>query len=75
MPGSDEDAQHQAYDDAHVNIALPGDHHGTGNRTDEADDRAYRQVDVAAGHDTEQHTDRHDDDVAVLGDDVGEVLG
>ena len=42
------------------------------DRADEADDRADRQVDVAADDD-QQHAQRHDDDVGVLHDQVGDV--
>ena len=47
-------------------------HHHRRHRADEAGDRADRQVDVAR-HDDQQHAQRHDDDVAVLQDQVGHV--
>ena len=50
------------------------DHQRPRHGADEADDRADRQVDVAAD-DHQQHPQRHDDDVGVLRDDVGDVDG
>ncbi len=51
---------------------VPLHDHDGGKRADEAHHRADRQVDMA-GDDDEQHAERHDDDVAVLQEQVGDV--
>ena len=48
------------------------DHEHRRRPADEADDRPDRQVDVE-GDDDQQHAEGHDDHVAVLQDQVGQV--
>jgi hypothetical protein len=65
---ADNDACDHRDSDRHLPVH---DHHGR-QRPNEAHHRAHRQVDIA-GDDDDQHAQRHDDDVAVLQQQVGEV--
>ena len=72
LRGADQAAHDQAGDGGRDGIDPPPHHHHGREPADEADDRADRQVDMP-GHDDQQHAERHDDDVAVLQHQVGEV--
>ncbi|MPL90050.1 hypothetical protein SDC9_36095 [bioreactor metagenome] len=69
---ADHHAEHQRdHDrDRHRQVVFDDQHCREG--TDEAHHRAHRQVDVARDDD-DQHPERHDDDVAVLQEQVGDV--
>ena len=69
---ADAAADHQADDDDDRIGPLLVDHQRAGDRADEADRRADRQIDVAADDD-QQHAQRHDDDVGVLHHQIGDV--
>ena len=47
-------------------------HHDRRAAADESDDGADRKIDIAPD-DHQQHAERHDDDVAVLQDEVGDI--
>ncbi len=47
-------------------------HHDRRAAADESNDGADRKIDIAAD-DHQQHAERHDDDVAVLQDEVGHI--
>jgi hypothetical protein len=74
LGSTDQAADNQAGDGGRHRIEAPPHHHHGGQTTDEADDGAHREVDVP-GYDDEQHAERHDDDIAVLQHEVGEVQG
>ena len=69
---ADRRAHQQAGDEGQGIVDVIADHQHRGDRADEARDRADREVDMA-GDDHQQHAERHDDDVAVLQDEIGEV--
>ena len=69
---ADGPAQHQAQKAGEQEVHVVLDHQHRRHRADEAAHRTHRQVDVA-GHDHQQHAQRHDDDVAVLQDQIGQV--
>ncbi len=74
--GADRAADDQADDRHDQRIAeeseRPDDHHHGGQRADEAGDRADAEIDMAR-HDDQQHAQRHDDDEAVLLDQIAQV--
>ncbi len=51
---------------------MVADHQHGGDCADEARDRADREVDMA-GDDHQEHAERHDDDIAVLQHQIGEI--
>ena len=69
---ADRRADQQACDEGQRIVDLVADHQHRGDRADEAGDRADREVDMS-GDDHQQHAERHDDDVAVLQHEIGQI--
>ena len=72
LRGADERAHRQADERGRHVVPAPAHHQHGRQRTDESADRTHRQVDMS-GDDHQQHAQRHDDDVAVLQHQVGQV--
>ena len=69
---ADDSPDDQAHQRGRDEVPFVLHHQDGGERADEARHRPDRQVDVP-GHDHQQHAQRHDDDVAVLQDQVRQV--
>ena len=71
---TDQQADSQHDDHCNPHIDLVGHQHAA-DRGCKADHRADRQVDVAAGQDTQQHTGCQHEHISVLGDQVVDAAG
>ena len=72
LRGADQRAHGEADQDHEREGHLQVDDQRSADRAHEADDRSDREVDVT-GDDDQQHSQRHDDDVGVLHDQVGDI--
>ena len=65
-------ADQQTGDEGYGIGDMIADHQHRGDCAYEACDRAHREIDMA-GHDHQQHAERHDDDIAVLQHEICEI--
>ncbi len=72
LGGTDNRTDDQTGRDHNNRRQIPMDNHHRSKRTDKADDRSNRKIDMAADN-HQQHAHCHDDNIAVLKEQVGQV--